>query len=67
MKLDYATLISPYSFSIKKIGNIKSPTLKEIWNPEITYQKYNIYLSFLSVDIKTYCNQIVNRCLRKIN
>lgn len=58
MKLDYATLISPYSFSIKKIGNIKSPTLKEIWNPEITYQKYNIYLSFLSVDIKTYCNQI---------
>ena len=58
MRLDYADLISPYPFPIKKIGNVKSPTLKEIWNPKVTYQKYNIYLAFISMDVKTYCEKI---------
>lgn len=47
MKLDYATLISPYPLYLKNIGHIKSPTLKEIWNPNITYSIYNMYLSTL--------------------
>ncbi len=58
MKLDYATLISPFSFFIHNVGNIKSPSLRDIWNPSVTYQKYNLYISFLSMDIKTYCEQI---------
>lgn len=58
MRLDYAALISPYPFPIKNIGNIKSPALKEIWNPKVTYQRYNIYLAFLSMDVKTYCEKI---------
>lgn len=58
MKLDYATLISPYPLHLKKVGHIKSPTLREIWNPDITYSRYNMYLSLLSIDIQNYCEKI---------
>jgi len=58
MKLDYGTLISPLPLYIEKVGNIRSPTLRDIWNPKITYQKYNTYILYLLMDIKTYCEQI---------
>lgn len=57
MKLDYATLISPYPMSVQQIGHIKSPTLKEIWNPDITYNGYSMYLSLLLMDMPTYCEK----------
>lgn len=58
MKLDYATLISPYPFRISKVGSIKSPTLNEIWSPDVTYRGYSIYLSLLTVDAQTYCKEL---------
>lgn len=58
MKLDYATLISPYPLVLQKIGSIKSPTLKEIWNPEITYNTYQLYLILLLTTPQTYCETI---------
>lgn len=58
MKLDYATLISPYPFSLDRIGNVKSPTLGEIWNPRVTWQTYNLYLQFLLMSPQIYCGKI---------
>ena len=58
MKLDYATLISPYPFYLQGVGNIKAPTLKEIWKPDITYQKYNFYLTLLLMTPQTFLEQI---------
>lgn len=58
MKLDYATLISPYSFYIPNIGHIKSPTLREIWHPDITYQKYSAFLSIFLITPLSYCESI---------
>ncbi len=58
MRLDYADLISPLPFYIDKVGSIRSPTLKDIWNPKVTYQKYNAYISYLIMDLKTYCEQV---------
>ena len=58
MKLDYATLISPYPYYIEGIGNVKCPTLKEIWNPEITYQGYSTFLTLLLLTPQTYLEQV---------
>lgn len=58
MKLDYATLISPYPLILNKIGSIKSPTLKEIWNPKVTYNAYQLYLTLLLTTPQTYCETI---------
>ncbi len=57
MKLDYATLISPYPFSLTAVGAIKAPTLREIWNPSVTWQTYNLYLQLLLMTPQTYCGQ----------
>lgn len=57
MKLDYATLISPYPFYLERIGGIKSPTLKAIWNPDITYQTYQMYITLLLMTPENYCKQ----------
>ena len=58
MKLDYATLISPYPFYLERIGGIKSPTLKEIWSPDMTYQNYQMCLTLLLMTPQNYCEQI---------
>lgn len=55
MKLNYATLISPYPFYLERIGGIKSPTLREIWNPDITYQNYQMYITLLLMTPQNYC------------
>lgn len=57
MKLDYATLISPYPLRLEGIGSIKSPTLKEIWDPSVTYQGYQMYLTLLLMTPQTYYEQ----------
>lgn len=59
MKLDYATLISPYPFYIKNVGGIKSPTLREIWNPTVTYQGYQMYLALLLATPQKYCEHVM--------
>lgn len=58
MKLDYATLISPYSLYISNIGHVKSPLLSEIWNPKITYKKYSHFLSLLVLTPQLYCENV---------
>ncbi|MGN0430788.1 MAG: hypothetical protein ACI4EQ_00350 [Lachnospiraceae bacterium] len=58
MRLDYASLLSPFPFLIEKVGSIKSPLLREIWNPKITYQGYNMYLSLLFLTPQTYYEQM---------
>lgn len=58
MKLDYATLISPFPLVLQNIGSVKPPTLREIFSPLITYQVYNIYLSLLLTDLQTYCEKV---------
>ena len=54
MKLDYSILISPYPFCLNKVGSIKSPTLKEIFAPDVTYQGYVMYLSILLMTPQDY-------------
>jgi hypothetical protein len=58
MKLDYASLISPYPLRLEHIGSIKSPTLREIFQPQITYKGYQLCLSLLSMTPKTYCEKM---------
>ena len=58
MKLDYATLISPYPLYLYKLGRIKPPSLKEIWSSTVTYNTYKIYISLLSLSPKDYCENI---------
>jgi len=66
MKLDYSDLISPYPYRLVLevnhnqvvIGEIKSPTLKEIWNPDITYNGYQILIGLLLMNPQKYCEQI---------
>lgn len=66
MKLDYSDLISPYPYRLVLeanhnpivIGGIKSPTLKEIWNPEITYNGYQMFIGLLLMNPQKYCEQI---------
>ena len=58
MNLDYATLISPYPLILEQIGSIKSPTLKEIFNPDITYQGYNMFLSLLLMTPSFYYEKV---------
>ena len=55
MKLDYATLISPYPFYLERIGGIKSPTLRAIWSPDVTYQTYQMYITLLLMTPQNYC------------
>lgn len=57
MKLDYAALISPYPFYLERIGSIKSPTLREIWSPNVTYPVYQTYLTILLMTPQTYCEE----------
>lgn len=59
MKLDYATLISPYPLFLKNIGHVKCPTLREIWNPNITYQSYQAFISLLAMTSQNY-HEVVN-------
>ncbi|POO87871.1 hypothetical protein C1H59_03650 [Clostridium sp. 3-3] len=62
MKLDYSYLISPYPYYLMLktsnssivIGGIKSPTLREIWSPDITYQRYQIFISQLLMNPQKY-------------
>lgn len=58
MKLDYDILISPFPFYLPKVGNIKVPTLKEIWSPGVTYKVYNIFLYYLLLDVNTYLKMV---------
>lgn len=58
MKIDYAALISPFPLHLQEVGNIRCPTLRDIWNPDVTYNGYNLYLSLLSMDLQTYCTKI---------
>ncbi|WP_143322878.1 hypothetical protein [Clostridium sp. HBUAS56010] len=63
MKLEYADLISPYPYKLMVqldqnlllIGSIKSPTLKEIWNPDITYSRYHGFIGLLLMNPQKYC------------
>lgn len=57
MKLDYATLISPYPFSLDRVGAIKAPTLREIWNPHVTWRTYNLFLQLLLMTPQIYCGK----------
>lgn len=54
MKLDYSDLISPFPFYAEHIGHVKSPTLKEIWNPKTTWQGYQMYLGLLLLTPQAY-------------
>lgn len=47
MKLDYSDLISPFAFYVERIGHVKSPTLRDIWNPRTTWRGYQMYLGLL--------------------
>lgn len=58
MKLNYADLISPYPFYLSHVGGIKSPTLREIWHPDVTYQTYQAYLTLLLMTPQHYCEQV---------
>lgn len=58
MKLDDSILISPYPLCLTGIGSIKAPTLREIFSPEVTYQGYQMYLSLLLMDPRTYFERI---------
>lgn len=60
MKLDYATLISPYPFYLEGIGGVKSPKLKEIWAHDMTYQNYQMCISLLLMTPQNYCEQVDN-------
>ncbi|WP_373266746.1 hypothetical protein [Hungatella hathewayi] len=54
MELDYATLISPFPLYLKNIGHIVSATLRNIWNPDVTYEKFKFYLSLLTITPQIY-------------
>lgn len=54
MKPDYSDLISPFPFYAEHIGHVKSPTLKDIWNPKTTWQGYQIYLGLLLLTPRDY-------------
>lgn len=58
MKLDYSILISPFPFYLAQIGSVKSPTLREIFSPEVTYEGYNLYLSLLLMTPQTYFEKV---------
>lgn len=60
MKLDYATLISPYPLSLERIGHVKPPVLKEIFGLKITYQIYSMYLSLLLMTPDNYYEYFAN-------
>lgn len=60
MQLDYPSLISPFPLEIENVAHIKSPTLREIWHPTITYKKYNIYISLMLLDSESFCSKIDN-------
>lgn len=55
MKLSYSDLISPIPYKTN-IGNIKSPTLREIW--DLGYNTYQFYLNILVMSPQTYCINI---------
>lgn len=55
MKMDYADLLSPFSFYLDGIGHICSPRLKDIWNPKVTWKGYQTYLALLLMTPQTYC------------
>lgn len=55
MKLDYFTLISPYPMALN-IGNIKSPTLRDVYN--ISYSTYRSYLNNISITSEIYYKTI---------
>lgn len=57
MKLNYAALISPHPFLMEKVGSVKSPTLREIWSPDVGYQKYQMYLTLLFMTPQVYFEQ----------
>lgn len=57
MKLDYATIISPCPVILHNIGRIRAPTLKEIWDPSVTYDRYQMYLSLLLATPQGYADQ----------
>lgn len=54
MKLDYSELISPFPVYMERIGHVKSPTLREIWSPEITWNTYQMYLGLLLMTPQAY-------------
>lgn len=54
MKPDYASFISPFPLYLEKVGHIKSPTLREIFAPDITYRKYTLFLSLLLMKPQSY-------------
>lgn len=57
MKMDYADLLSPFSFYLDGIGHICSPKLKDIWNPKVTWKGFQAYLALLLMTPQTYCGQ----------
>lgn len=59
MKLNYFDLLSPYPIHIPKIGGIISPRLKDI--SSIGIDKYQYYLSVLTMDLKSYF-AIIGQC-----
>jgi hypothetical protein len=58
MKIDYFSLLSPSPIFINGVGNIVSPTLRNISNLKYKYNTYQIYISFLLMNIKTYYETI---------
>ena len=54
MKLDYSELISPFPVYMERIGHVKSPTLREIWAPETTWNTYQMYLGLLLMTPQAY-------------
>lgn len=54
IKLDYFTLLSPDPVYINGVGNIKSPTLRDISKLEYKYNTYNFYVSLLLLTINNY-------------
>lgn len=58
MKVGYDILISPYSLSLEKVGHIRSPTLREVFSPAVTYHLYKLYISILLLTPQAYFDEI---------
>lgn len=56
MNPSYFDLLSPEPIRIENVGGILSPTLRDI--SSIGYHTYKYYLTFLSMDVKSYLEMI---------
>ena len=60
IKLDYFTLLSPDPIFINGVGNIKSPTLRDISKLEYKCNTYNFYVNLFLLTIDNYFEEFEN-------